>query len=296
MDPDDRVERTMEDMIAYGDLIESDTPGDGGKRGLLVYAAPPSFVSRKSGGAILIGINPDSFSPLPPEVERSVEYVKHTRRLRPQTIAEVRTLFLTLGFSELPPDVWLRAPRQESSSQLLARVNSALDAAGPSGDIPGLIILDPDRPVAYYRGRWKTPKAEHGRFVGRRPQAYGAPIWCFVELEEGMARKLLDFPFDHGRWRGSDEAWRVQAAIDAHRGIPQYFRTRETTKDDQILDFFSPVPSWARRRWDAIGDPVSPFRSLFAYRIPQSEVEEESAFCRDRLWVIRDIGTSSAGA
>jgi hypothetical protein len=56
-----------------------------------------------------------------------------------------------------------------------------------------------------------------------------------------------------------------------------------------LLELFSPVPAWARRRWDAIGEPVTVRGSLFAYRIPQSEVEEERQFAREALWLEEQV-------
>lgn len=52
-----------------------------------------------------------------------------------------------------------------------------------------------------------------------------------------------------------------------------------------VLQLFSPVPLWARRRWDAIGEPVLSPHCLFAYRIPKAELDEEVRFLQDRLWL-----------
>jgi hypothetical protein len=52
-----------------------------------------------------------------------------------------------------------------------------------------------------------------------------------------------------------------------------------------VLEFFSPAPAWARRRWDAIGEPVPSAGSLFAYRIPKAEIDEERRFAREALWL-----------
>ena len=55
--------------------------------------------------------------------------------------------------------------------------------------------------------------------------------------------------------------------------------------DTRVLEFFSPVPMWARRRWDAVGEPVPASRCLFAYRLAETELGEELRFAQDELWL-----------
>jgi hypothetical protein len=81
-------------------------------------------------------------------------------------------------------------------------------------------------------------------------------------------------------------------AIDAERGARQRFRVSSGTNDSVVLEFFSPVPAWARRRWDAIAEPVPIKGCLFAYRIARSELDEERRFARDALW-LEEISTKS---
>jgi len=98
-------------------------------------------------------------------------------------------------------------------------------------------------------------------------------------------RKVLDFPQPNSKWRGCDDAWLAQAAIDREREAPQEFRVRQGPHGMKILDFFSPVPMWARRRWDALGEPVPASKSLFSYRFKEEEVREEITFITERLWL-----------
>ena len=185
---------------------------------------------------------------------------------------------------ELSSDAWLKGPKSGTASQTVASSDRALDVVPPSRDIPGLLLLDPTKPVRYYRGRWIEPKAQTGRFVARRQQAYGADLWCYVHLTHGHPERMIDLPQRASRWRGCDEAWHLQMAIDAQRGAPQRFRVTHS-RDAVVLEFFSPTPAWARRRWDAIGEPVTSAGSLFAYRIPKTEIEEERRFAREALWL-----------
>jgi hypothetical protein len=81
-------------------------------------------------------------------------------------------------------------------------------------------------------------------------------------------------------------------AIDAQMGSPQHFRVSSSVGDAVILELFSPVPAWARRRWDAIGEPIPRTGCLFAYRIPKIEIDEERRFMHETLW-LEEITTSS---
>ena len=281
------VESTLEAMIAHGDVIEQFEVGgrSGYGTGALLYAAPPSFVSRQSGASILLGIASDQLSALPDELEARIEYVSYVRRLVPLAGEDLRAELMEHGLIELSYTSWLRQPLVESAAHHISRLNQLLDSAPPSVDIPGLSLLDPTRPVRYYRGRWVEPTTHSGRFVGRRAQAYGADLWCYVEINKGIPVKFVDLPLRNSLWRGCDEAWRLQAAIDYEGGTPQLFRVQPGPHSTRILNFYSPVPMWARRRWDAVGEPVESPGCLFSYKFGENEVLEEVNFLKDKLWL-----------
>ena len=281
------IEKTLEAMIAGGDLLEypaveteTEIPGPA-----LLYPAPPSFVARESGTVILLGIGSDQSSPLPDDLATRVEYANHLRRLIPHPGENLRSELRERGWIQLSPGRWLSGPRKESANQHLSRVDRLLDTSGRSGDVPGLSLLDPARPVRFYPGRWVSVTSQSGRFMARRSQAYGADLWCYIELSNGNPKRLLDLPIDQNQWRGCDEAWRLQMAIDAHRETPQGFRVIQGPKGTRVVQFFSPVPMWAQRRWDAVAEPVPAFGCLFAYRMLESEVAEELRFAREELWL-----------
>lgn len=280
------VEDTLEALVAHGDLLEQPELQDGTQTArMLLYAAPASFVARQSGLIVLLGVAAEQLSPLPLELERRIEYLGHVRRLSPSTATEeLRGELRQLGLLELSSDAWLKRPKFGTASQAVAAINQILDVAPPSRDIPGLLLLDPAKPVRYYRGRWTEPKAQTGCFVARRHQAYGANLWCYVQLINGQPERMIDLPQRRSRWRGCDEAWHIQMAIDAQRGNPQCFRVTPSGSA-AVFEFFSPAPAWARRRWDTIGEPVPSSGSLFAYRIPREEIDEERRFIRDALWL-----------
>lgn len=280
------VEDTLEAMISHGDILEQPEAQDGSpSTRVLLYAAPASFVVRKSGLVVLLGVAGDQLSPLPSDLEQRIQYLGHVRRLSPSSPADnLRAELSQLGLLELSSEAWLKGPRISSASQAVAAIDRILDVAPPSRDIPGLLLLDPTKPVRYYRGRWTEPKLQTGRFVARRRQAYGADLWCYVELNSGKPERMIDLPLPGSRWRGCDEAWHLQMAIDACRGAPQCFRI-SLSFDAVVLELFAPAPAWARRRWDAIGEPVSSVGSLFAYRMARTEIEEERRFAREALWI-----------
>jgi hypothetical protein len=280
------VEATLEAMISHGDVLEQPELQDGSPTPrVLLYAAPASFVVRQSGLVVLLGVAADQLSPLPSELERRIQYLGHVRRLSPSSASEdLRAELRQLGLLELASDVWLKGPKPSTAMQAVAASDRALDVVAPSRDIPGLLLLDPTKAVRYYRGRWTEPKAQTGRFVARRQQAYGADLWCYVHLTNGQPERMIDLPLRGSRWRGCDEAWHLQMAIDAQRGAPQRFRVT-ASGDAVVLELFSPAPAWARRRWDAIGEPVPSAGSLFAYRIAKAEIDEERRFMREALWL-----------
>ena len=288
------VEETLEAMTAHGDLLECREVGEDQGQGtrILLYAAPPSFVLRKSGTAILLGIASDQHSVLHDDLGARIEYVNHIRHLRPLLGENLREVLLQHGLIELSYDRWLKAPSAETPAEHVSRFNRLLDVAQPSGDIPGLLLLDPECSVRYYPRRWVEPRSQSGRFVARRSQAYGADLWCFVQVRDGYPERLIDLPTSGSRWRGCDEAWRLQMAIDSYRGEPQRFTVKPGPEGTHILEFFSPVPMWAKRRWDAVAEPVLASGCLFAYRISEDELREELQFANDTLWLNELTGSA----
>ena len=284
---EEQLEVMLEAMLSYGDLLEHrELTGDPSDKGmLLIYAAPPSFVLRMGGDAILLGIAPEQANPLPDYLASKVVYTNHVRRIGATSGENLKAQLLDAGMLELTYVLWQKAPRSVASDEHMLQIDRRLDLAPPAGGIPGLILLDYSAPVRYYRGRWVEAKKQTGRFVARRPQAYGAAVWCYVQLRDGHPEKIVDLPLSDSEVGGCDEAWWLQMAVDAYRGKPQEFEECQGPVGTKTLKFFSPVPKWARRRWDAIGEPVPYPGCLFAYKFFESDVAEESAYCRTVLWL-----------
>ena len=283
----DSVWGTLESMIGHGDFLETPDIEETSTTSAttLIYGSPIGFVARDSGSAILLGVSTNQLSAFPDDLASRVEYVKHLRRLSPMPDEDLREVLVQLGLAEVIYSRWLQSPGDESPAQHVSRLDRLLDAASRSGDVPGLSILDSAQSVRYYRGRWREVRSDSGRFVARRRQAYGSDLWCYIELQNGEPERLLDFPLTGGRWRGCDEAWRLQMAIDSQRGSPQRLSLIPDKTGNSVVQFFSPVPAWAQRRWDAVGEPVQSPGCLFAYRFADNELVEELRYAKDALWL-----------
>ena len=278
---------TLQTMTAYGDFIEEKELEDESRinRTTLIYQAPLSFVSRRNGVILLIGTATDLADVLPEMVYMNVEYSNHVRRLTAIEGEDLHPLLVELGLVEMSIQKWMKSPQTTTAEVYLNELNTLLDRAQSSGGISNLRILDSSLPVNFYNGRWVDVSSQTGRFIGRRPRKYGADIWCYVELDEGIPTRLLDFPRIGSRWRGCDEAWYLQLAIDAVRNVAQSFDIVEGPKDTVILRFFSPIPLWGQRRLDAFAEPLTRQKCLFRYRLPIGELEEEIDFLSGELWL-----------
>ena len=278
---------TLQMMTAYGDFIEERevTTDSQLNRMILLYQTPLSFVYRRNGSALILGTAADPTEVLPAKVYKHIEYSNHVRRLPPIEGEELRTLLSEFGLIELSDRNWLRSPQSVTAEAHLQQVDTLLDRSQPSGEVAGLRILDSSLPKSYYPNRWVSASSQTGRFVGRRARSYGSDIWCYLELLDGVAKRLLDFPLVESRWRGCDEAWRLQLAIDATRNESQTFHIVEGPMDTVILEFNSPIPLWAQRRLDVVGEPLTRRNSLFRYRVPMRESDEEVHFLVNELWL-----------
>ena len=109
-----------------------------------------------------------------------------------------------LGLHMIRPEHWVRRPAEMPAGELIRQMRERLSAAGPAGLVEGLTVIDPAAKVTYYRGRWRPLKpADSGLFVARRPQAYGADLWCVVLVAGGAPVRLLDLPADDPDGTGS---------------------------------------------------------------------------------------------
>lgn len=282
-----RIEELTDELIVSGDLLElaDVATGDTEVKGTWVFAAPPAFVERRSGAFFLIGIIPDYDSVLSEALSRRVIQRRNTRLIIPMPGEELADVLVAEGLSALPESSWLKTPRALSAEELKSRHEGRLAAESKCAPISGLEIINVDTKPNYYRGRWTIPTDQTGSFVARRPQEFGAPIWCFAELDSGKLTRIIDLPIGNYRWRACDAAWHLQMAIDYLIDRPQ--RYRKSDKDGlRRLDFFSPIPLWAERRLMVLGRKCEGQKSLFAYEVPLEEAEQEELFLETELWLV----------
>jgi hypothetical protein len=277
-------------LIGYGDLLElpSTAVGPAGRQ---VFLGPPSFVPRASGACLVMGVRPDGAALVTGELARSIAYESHVRIIGPTRREAIASQLSAEGLSELTADQWLQPPPASPPEQVVDSYKRRLGAARPAGEIAGFQLIDPSSPVTHYKGRWRNPaSSDNGCYVGRRQQGFGADLWCFAAVSAGTPMRLVDLPVGVSTVPGADEAWRLQAALDAATGRPQQFRIKAGSRPDTLVfDFFSPLPSWAQRRLDAIGTPLIRRRgALFSYSVPQADAAEERLFLTRRLWMSAD--------
>ncbi|MEU4603497.1 hypothetical protein AB0F43_11005 [Kribbella sp. NPDC023972] len=273
----------LENLLGIGDLLELRSPGV--RAGRLIYLGPPTFVARHPGHYLLLGVRAEGRPLVEGEAAAGIQVHGHVRTLA-LPVESGPALLKEFGLHELRSDRWLRHPAAIPSSQHLSNVMARLDVALASGAVQGLEILDPTRPVRYYAGRWRQLEpTDTGDFLGRRPQAYGAAAWCFVRVHDGQPTALLDLPVDTGALP-RDEAWRLQAAIDAERRAPQVYRLSAEEHGGSVLDLFSPIPSWVERSLSFAGDPLERRRgALLSYRLPAAAVTSAEQLLTNMLWM-----------
>jgi hypothetical protein len=289
------IETVVESLVSYGDLLELPIDDVSGRRRQL-FLGPPAFV-RRTAGYLLLGVRPEGAPLLGEDLLDRVEYHGHVRLIPSDDSAPVHELLAAEGLAELRPEHWLRAPRRSSPQELVDTYLARLDAAGIAGEIEGVRIIDPASDVTFYRGRWRPLRpGDEGRFVARRPQAFGAELWCFAETVGGAVTKLIDLPIQSPLAHGSDEAWRLQAALDALSGHPQRARVERPPRvATALLDLFSPVPSWVQRRLDVIATLMPRSRgALFSYALPDDDVDEEMRFLESMMWFFVDNAATKA--
>lgn len=281
----ERFVETLGLLIGCGDVIEGRVDDEVGGRRML-FLGPPTFVPA-SGRTFVIGVRPDGL-PLLGERFSTDMLCKGPLRVLPfRADEDLADELVDEGLRPLSLDAWIAAPRRESADQFVGRFVDRLSLAS-EGSLEGVRVIDPSRPVTHYKGRWRELlPADRGHFVGRREQAYGSDLWCVFDVTGEFSGRLIDLPAVDVELPGADEAWRLQAAIDARRGSPQVLRVAHAEHEaDRDLVLFSPVPGWAQRRLDAVGAPTTPSDGgLFAYAVPVDAESGETVFLAETMWI-----------
>jgi hypothetical protein len=285
------TEETLETLLVYGEILEMRTAADDLwlTSPFVLRPAPPAFVVRKNGSVIILGVAGDEITPFTSDMNARVAYCGVLRILSPDGSEDLRALLREMELIELPENTWLRLPPVESAAAYLATWRQKLSITATATAIEGLRILDTVRPSSYYPDRWVDPRVAHsGTYVARRDQRYGAPLWCLVDLKDGVPCRFVDLTSRGDRVRPCDIAWRIQMALDAQAGCPQRFRVRPLGPE-YGLDFFSPLPSWAERKLAVAGEKTDRHKSLLSYCVSTTDLEHETQFLRGRLWMEPEV-------
>ena len=291
-----RIRNSLEDLVNYGDLIE--VPVFDEERGVsyrTLFLGQPSYVWVPPSRYLLIGVRAEGLSLLDEELMRRVDYRLHVRSIDIELLGDLRTVFEAAGLRERTVEEWLNHPSFCSPHQLSEEYEGRLQIASPSGAINGVRILDPAKSLGYFPGRWRAPsQRDTGNFVIRHPVEFGADAWAYASILLGEVEKLVRLPVRQQLDRACDEAWRLQAALDAMAGTPQFAKIRKSNSGESELHLFSPVPSWVQRRLDTVGRAL-PHRpgSLMSYSIADLQIDEELLFLAQAMW-IEDQSMSSA--
>ena len=288
VDDDDAAEKikdTIQQLILVGDLLDLPVE-ENGRSNRMLHATPPSFVVRKDDRHVLLGIPSDGQSILSESYRDRIEQRGAVRFFHEDSEA-VRQILTSQGLTEITNKEWLRPPNFEPSpSDYIAGFDKELDQTGKvNTEVAGLQILDPSESAQFYKGRWRKPKKQDdGRYVARRARQFGADFWCYVEIREGAVHRLMDFPRLPHSETPRDEAWRLQAAIDAHQGVPQVYRIRPEN-ERTVIDVFSPLPSWAERQFLVVSEPTPGEKgALCSYRF-EDRASSERKLLERHLWM-----------
>jgi hypothetical protein len=284
---EEQVNEALHTLIAYGDILEMKTQSDDAwaVSPLVIRPAPPSFVLRKNGTAIILGVAGDEITPLTDASNERIQWHGVLRTLPPQPGENLKEFLSEMGIVELSERLWLRLPIVESASSFLSHWNQTLAQQPHISEIENLQVIDPAQPSNFYKGRWRDPGSTMtGLYVGRRKQRYGSNLWCIVLLEKGAPTRLIDLSLGPYYERPCDVAWRIQMALDAAANRAQQYSMR-TGEEGVIFDFYSPIPSWAERKLSTVGSRIATSRCLFTYLIPHSDRNEVTSFLGGYLWI-----------
>jgi hypothetical protein len=285
----ERIERITEDLIVFGDILEMRAaPNDStlNPTGFILRPAPPSFVARRNGSLAILGIAGDYITPLTEELEQRV-VVRGALRIMPATEGEdTQTILRELGLLKLSEKVWLRLPGAEAAPTHIASWRRQVASEPAAAALDGVRILDTSRSPTFYNDRWCDPATKHtGLFIARRPQRYGAALWCVAEVETGVVRRFKDLSAPGDRLRPFDLAWRIQAAFDAVAGTPQRYRCSNRDTPTTTLRFYSPIPSWCERHLAIVGQKTKAEKCLFSFEIPTNAIGNELKLLHETLWM-----------
>ena len=284
----EQLERVIDDLVAIGDLLElSDVVAIDEKiKGTWLFAAPPGFVIHLGEVAHIVGLSADEQTPLPASVRDRVTMQGVSRRIFPFEGEDLRPLLSELGLREISSEAWLRHPKAMTANELIARADNRLASQGKPGPLEDVRIFNTVKGHRSYRTSWEKADRQTGKFIIRRAQGYGADRWGYADVADGRVERLLEFPDFGERWRGCDVAWRLLLAQKAILKENQTYRCTTSPEVGQI-DFFMPLPDWARRSLYFTGSEVAPRSCLLSFDVPLTQLPAVERFLSENLFLLR---------
>lgn len=279
-----RVREVLERLVIIGDLLEL-----GGTTSLpsvvandWLYCAPPTFVVQDE-SVLILGTESEDQATMPLSLRQQVRCQRELRIIRATDGREIGELLLSVGYFEISKAAWTRLPLERTPRQFLDYALHRLEESSGRGELEGLKVLGPSNGVKF-ASRWIPPNGQSGYFVGRRPQAFGSPIWVFVELDQGRPTRFMDLPWRGARFRGCDQGWRIQSALDALCGIPQTYRVVSRGYGMDRYEFFSPLPLWVERRLRVLGEKVTAGDALIVYELERQSDSGIDGLLQSHMW------------
>ncbi len=283
------VEDALDALLLYRDLLEvhGEEPDMWRESATSIRPSALSFVEREDGSTVILGTAGDVITPIPKDLPARLEYRGVLRVLVPTTSEALGPRLQEFGLQCLGEKAWLRIPKAEAACLHRETWQRRLQAIQPGQPPSELLICKPAERGVIYRDRWKPPEqqADLGIFIARRPQRYGADLWCLVDLLPNVSMRLLDLTSTDKTLRACDIAWQLLIAMDVDSSSPQGFKQHTELEQTRLL-FYSPVPSWAERKLSLAGEYQPTPHCLFSYAFPTSAVAAQKAFLRESLWLI----------
>lgn len=280
-----RVREVLDSLVVIGDLLElggsTSLPGVVAEDWL--YCAPPAFVARE-GSVLLLGIESEDQADLPASLRSHVVRQRELRYLQSNGDDGIAEQLRAAGYVEISKVAWTRLPQNQTADKFFEGVVRRLRESGGQGVLEGLQVYGSADQARHFASRLVTPTGRSGYHVGRRPQAFGSPIWVFVELDRGRPVQFLDLPWRGGKFRGCDHGWRIQSALDARVGKPQTYRVVPLEGDLDRYEFFSPVPLWIERKVRIEGEKVQANGALFAYVLDRHSGHGIDELVQSYMW------------
>src|SRR5262249_21987518 len=140
-------------LVASGDLIEGNVTDEGGTWRTL-FLGPPTFVRAASGVFFLLGVRPDGLPLLNDDLISRTEQRGALRLIQAEADEQLQPELVEQGLRELSVTAWIAAPRLESPDGLVQHYSPRLDRV-TAGGLEGFRVIDPSRPVNFYKGRWR---------------------------------------------------------------------------------------------------------------------------------------------